>query len=365
MIAGLAIAVGAAQAPARDEQQRIDDRIRTLQKESQELAQQSRTLLGELRQLEVERDLRVEEARRAETEAGQAQQALDQAKARLAQLEQERAAQLPDLKAQLVDLYKRGRSRYIELLFGASDAREFARTMRAVAALATIHERRLEAHRRTLEDLAAERASLERAAATLAGRDAAARAAREAAERAVAARTALLARIDSRRDLTAQLVGELQVAAERLRQTAASANSGAAAIPLAPFRGALQWPVEGQVTGRFGQDASRLGGTAVRNGIEVAAPEGAPVRAVHGGTIGYADVFTGFGNLVIVDHGAGNYSLYGYLREIRVERGAPVEAGAELGRVGPSPAGPPALYFEMRIDGRSVDPLQWLEVRQR
>jgi septal ring factor EnvC (AmiA/AmiB activator) len=92
-------------------------------------------------------------------------------------------------------------------------------------------------------------------------------------------------------------------------------------------------------------------------------PENTPVRAVHGGTVGLASPFTGFGNLVILEHGANNYSLYGYLGTVAVERGASVEAGAELGRSGSAPAGPPALYFEMRIDGRSVDPLQWLKPR--
>jgi septal ring factor EnvC (AmiA/AmiB activator) len=79
--------------------------------------------------------------------------------------------------------------------------------------------------------------------------------------------------------------------------------------------------------------------------------------------VGFADAFTGFGTLVIVDHGANNYSLYGYLASASVERGQTVESGMELGRVGSAPAGPPALYFEMRIDGRSVDPVQWLKGR--
>ena len=77
----------------------------------------------------------------------------------------------------------------------------------------------------------------------------------------------------------------------------------------------------------------------------------------------YADVFTGFGNLVILDHGGNDYSLYGYLASMAVARGDRVEAGTELGRVGLAPAGPPALYFEMRVDGRSVDPVQWLKSR--
>ena len=107
----------------------------------------------------------------------------------------------------------------------------------------------------------------------------------------------------------------------------------------------------------------RAAGTVVRNGIEIAAAEGTPVLAVHPGTVDFADTFTGFGNLVIVDHGSNYYSLYGYLGAVEVQRGDHVDAGTELGRVGTAPAGPPGLYFEMRADGRSVDPVQWLRPR--
>jgi murein hydrolase activator len=192
------------------------------------------------------------------------------------------------------------------------------------------------------------------------------RQARAAADRAVAARNALIARIDTRRDLNAQLAGELQVASERLQQQVANMAAGrpveAVAVPLAPFRGALEWPAAGRVTGRFGQPA-RPGSPAVRNGIEIGAPEGAAVQAVHAGTVSFADPFSGFGNLVIVDHGGNNFTLYGYLGSTGVARGDAVDAGTELGRVGTAPAGPAALYFEVRIDGRSVDPVQWLKAR--
>jgi septal ring factor EnvC (AmiA/AmiB activator) len=134
------------------------------------------------------------------------------------------------------------------------------------------------------------------------------------------------------------------------------------AVPLGALRGALEWPVVGRVTGRFG-GANRGTPGAVRNGVEIAAPAGTPVTAVHGGTVAFAEAFAGFGNLVIVDHGANTYSLYGYLASIGVTRGQTIEGGAELGRVGEAPAGPAALYFELRVDGRSVDPLQWLRAR--
>ena len=135
------------------------------------------------------------------------------------------------------------------------------------------------------------------------------------------------------------------------------------AIPLAPFRGALDWPVPGRMIGRFGQRSGRFGDPTVRNGIEIAAPEGTPVHAVHPGTVSFADSFTGFGNLVIADHGGNMYSLYGYLDAISVTRGDAIDSGTEVGRVGSAPAGPAALYLEIRIDGRSVDPVQWLRAR--
>lgn len=355
----------AAQSPpgaSTGETRRVEERIRALREENVRLAQQAQTLLVDLRKLEVERDLRTAEAAQAERAALEAQQTLEATTRRLAALEEERTAQLPDLKVQLVDVYKRGRSGYARMLFGAGGVREFARATRSIAALSAINTRRVEEHRRTLEALAAERARLEKTAADLEARQGAARQARAAAARAVTARAALIKRIDSERDLMARYVGELQVAYERLQAELLSGSGRAGqAVPLAPFRGALEWPAPGRVSGRFGQTSGRLGGTAVRNGIEIAAVEGAPVRAVHGGTVGYAGPWTGFGTLVIVDHGGDNYSLYGYLASTSAQQGNAVEAGAEVGRVGLAPAGPPALYFELRIDGRSVDPVQWLK----
>ena len=337
-----------------------------MQREAAQLANEATTLVGQLRKLEIDRNLRTEEARQAERALADAKQMLQDATSRLEALEQQRAAQLPDLEAQLVDIYKRGRTGYVRMIFGAENLREFARATRAVAALADINARRLAEHRGTLEALQQERDQLEQTTRELATQDAAARRARAAAERAVSAHTELIARIDSRRDLNARFVGELQVAYQRLQEQVAELSAEpveapVTATPLARVRGMLPWPVSGDVTGRFGQASGRLGGTAVQNGIDIAAPEDSRVRAVHAGTVGFAGPFTGFGTLVIIDHGANSYSLYGYLGSTSVEPGQPVESGVELGRVGRAPAGPPALYFEMRIDGRSVDPLQWLE----
>jgi septal ring factor EnvC (AmiA/AmiB activator) len=344
---------------------RVEDRLKALRQEADRLATQAKTLLGDVRKLEVQRDIRVTEAQEAERALAAANEDLNNTSRRLGLLEEQRLRGLPDLKQQLVETYKRGRSGYLRLLLSAGDLRGFARATRAMTALTFRQERVLSDYHETAEALRSERAVLQTKMAELKTRDAAARRARGLAEKAVTDRAALIEQIDSRRDLTAQYVGELQVARDRLDQqiTGLAGDRPGAVVPLAPFRGGLEWPLTGELTSRFGQPTGRQGGPLVRNGMEIAAPEGTAVRAIHGGTVGYAEGYTGLGTLVILDHGANNYSLYGYLLSLSVQRGEAVEAGAEVGRVGPSPAGPPQLYFELRIDGRSVDPVQWLKPR--
>jgi septal ring factor EnvC (AmiA/AmiB activator) len=356
-----------AERPQTTQADRVSQRIRALQSEADRLAGESRTLLGDLRKLEIEQQLQVERVKEARAAVARGQAAIQQSTTRLEWLEQQRLAQLPDLSAQLVDIYKRGRSGYARLLFGGSTIRDFRRAARAVAAIIRINEQRVAEHRGTLDASRRERAQLEEDLRGLIAAEATALDAQAAAGRAVAERAALVAQIDSRRDLNAQFAGELQLAYERLQQQVANVAPSSAVepvvLPLAPFRGALDWPVLGRLAIRYGQPSGRPGDTTTRNGVEIAAPDDTPVHAIHPGTVSYASSFTAFGNLVIVDHGRNAYSLYGYLASMGVTAGAFVDGGTELGRVGSAPAGAPALYFELRIDGRSVDPVQWLRPR--
>jgi len=224
-------------------------------------------------------------------------------------------------------------------------------------------------HQRTLADLRKAQASLEerRAQAQQAQREVAR--ARDAAGRAVAAHEDMVRRIDERRDLTAQFMGELQAAQQKLQRTLDDAAAGTPpaagaefALPLRPFKGDLDWPVSGQVVGSFGRQVDRRFHTSiVSNGVRIAAPAAAPVKAIHEGTVAYAESFPGFGKLVIVDHGAVAFSLYGYLADIDVTLGTRVSRGEPVGSVGTALDGTAALYFELRIDGKPVDPLQWLK----
>ncbi len=338
-------------------------RIRALQAEADRLAAQARTVFGELRRLEIDREIKQAEVTKTETELARVTADRDRAERRLKDLEATRIAETPGIKERLVELSKHGRAGYVQLLLASSDVRALGRMARGVAAVAEIDRVRLETHRRilaaerdTLNDLDQKYDEVEALQ-----RDAAK--ARAAVVAAVAARNRLIEDLDQRRDLAAQYVVELQQAHGQLEQTLATAEAGSSvvALPIRPFKGDLPWPIAGDVTARFGrQPSGRFGTSIVRNGIEVSAAEGTAATAVHEGTVAYAAPFSGFGTLVIVDHGNAAFTLYGHLLDASVSAGTSVSRGTPLGHIGVAPSGGAALYFEVRIDGRPVDPLQWL-----
>jgi septal ring factor EnvC (AmiA/AmiB activator) len=342
---------------------RAAERLQGLQKEAESLARQERTLLVELRSLEVQREIKVEEFATAERQSTDVAHQLADATARAQALENAAEQQRPEVEARMVRLYKMGRAGYWRLLLDVNNLREVGRAYRTAAALARIDRDRIEEHRRTLAALNNERATLEVRAKQAAVLRRKARDAQAAVDAAVNARTDLVKQIDHRRDLNAQLTGELQEAQQKLQgtlsQLAAGHDVGAGTLPLRPFQGALPWPAEGIVTARFGR--ARTGAVAPSTGIELSLPEGVPVHAVYDGTVAYAEPFSGFGNLVIVDHGDKSYSLYGHLESVSVKKGDRVEGGSTVGLAGRNPSGNPSLYFELRIDGKAVDPLQWLK----
>ena len=92
-------------------------------------------------------------------------------------------------------------------------------------------------------------------------------------------------------------------------------------------------------------------------------PSATPVKAVLDGTVAYADAFTGYGRLVIIDHGNQAFSLYGNLADVQVAKGAHVARGDAVGTVGLGEGDQGVLYFELRVDGHPVDPIQWLVKR--
>ena len=363
---GLSMSLAAAaQTPAGSTEamtRQAAERIRELQAEADRLAAQSGKLLVELRRLELDRAIKAEAVKKTDAELTAVTRAVKEATGRVRSLEAQRVASTPGVKERLVEIYKRGRGGYVRLLLAAGDLQALGRMSRGVAAVARLDRLRIDEHRRLLRAERQAVAELEKQRAEAARAQAQARAARQALDAAVAAHNRRIDALDERRDLAAQYLGELQNASAELQQRVAGLPSDTpATLPLAPFRGALDWPVNGRLVSPFGPSrSSRFGTTINRNGIEIAAPEGQEVRAVHGGTVAFAAPFVGFGTLVIIDHGENAFTVYGHLQQALVKDGARVARGSTVGRAGRNPDGQQVVYFEVRIDGRPVDPVQWL-----
>jgi len=140
----------AAQAPEQDRAQaealskRATERLAALQKESEALVKQEQTLLVELRKLEVERQIKIEELAGIEREAAGVQQQLQRATERLDALKSDAQRQEPDLERRLVQLYKMGRVGYWRMLLDVNDVRDLGRAYRTASALNRIDRDRVE-----------------------------------------------------------------------------------------------------------------------------------------------------------------------------------------------------------------------------
>ncbi|MBO9883751.1 peptidoglycan DD-metalloendopeptidase family protein [Xanthomonas sp. D-109] len=159
-------------------------------------------------------------------------------------------------------------------------------------------------------------------------------------------------------------------AAEQAAQAKAAAKAGrgggkvppkvvAAAPPLKV--GGLGWPLSGDLIARYG---GRLPDGRTSSGVLIAAPAGSTVTAVADGTVVFSDWMTGYGMILIVDHGNGYMSLYAHNDTLLRDAGAKVKRGDAVAKVGNSGGqGRPALYFELRRNGQPVDPSSWLQRR--
>ncbi|HUG41237.1 MAG TPA: peptidoglycan DD-metalloendopeptidase family protein [Longimicrobiales bacterium] len=156
---------------------------------------------------------------------------------------------------------------------------------------------------------------------------------------------------------------KVRVAEER-RRAAAGMVSGAGNLSARDL-GRLPWPVEGDLLYRFGPERRPNGVTLRRNGIGISASPGTAVRAVKQGTVAVAGPMEGWGRGVVLSHGAGFYTLYLYLGDVRVQVGQDVPVGHVLGSVGTGADEGPHLFFRLHapVRGQSpvaVDPLPWL-----
>ena len=173
---------------------------------------------------------------------------------------------------------------------------------------------------------------------------------------------------------SAQELNNLLASFEKKRKEAAQKTSAAKSTGKktegpkidVPAR-SLPWPVTGKVISKFGKEyRADLNTWIFRDGIKIAAKYGESVKTVAAGSVIYAGPFRSYGNVVIMDHNKGFFSIYGFLSEIKVSVGDKLPVQGTLGLAGKdtqssSGTGQSAVYFEIRQGATAVNPQNWLQ----
>lgn len=380
LILSLLALLAASPAPAEDndakqqELKRIKREMAEKKKKLKRAGRKERSTLSELEK--IDREIHAGGAELAEQ-----QRKLRQAESAAAELDLSRgnvSQQIDRLRPlfakRLRAMYKVQRSGGYALAVLSSENIDAAtRRARALAVIAHRDQRLISDYQESLARLAATQSELRDQQAEIRGRAEAVEAKRRSLEERRRKKRTLLASIKEEKSSYEETLRELEDSSINLwamiheaeKERTAAARRKPAALPKASGRDSLPWPVAGQVLTRFGTQRHPQFGTVVfRRGIEIQAKEGEDVRAVSAGQVAFAGWYKGYGRLVIVDHGAGLYTLYGHLSVLNASAGDRVERGQVIGRAGDtgSLAGP-RLYFELRRNGEAQDPLLWLAKR--
>jgi murein hydrolase activator len=367
-------------ADARLRQQRDElDRIRaerdSLLEESRQLQGRVRSLSDEVMLVARQREATTRLIRTLDQQLSNINVEVDTANARVAVAQVEVANRRTKMRSRIRDIYKRGPLFATEAILAARSFGELIARYKYLHELADYDKstvkrveglvRQIDGQRQLLVRLQDEfeRSREEKAREQVRLKDLEVQ-----QQRALAQAKQSSQQVESRLDQIRRdeaRVANVIAAAEAAARSGAPGAGGTVAPSVSSLKtsdyGTLEWPVEGRIVYSFGR-AVNPNNTSIRwNGIGIEAPLGTGVTAIADGDVMIAEQIGTYGLTVIVQHGGGDYSVYGSLQRTFVTKGAKVKKGQPLGTVGQSdPDLRPHLHFEIRPKGKAADPMNWL-----
>lgn len=277
------------------------------------------------------------------------------------------------LKRRLVDVYEHGQLGYVSVLLASKSFTDFVERWEDLRLLIAANQRAVRERQAAEKKVALAQSELVATQQALQAQQQAQARARNQLDVLAAERSNLVAVADAQRrhvagevaqmeDLSATQEAQLEaLILERQREIAAQQRAaGIAGTGSAP--GVLAWPVSGTITSPFGYRRNPFGGgMEFHQGLDIAAPMGTTITAAAAGTVISAGWYGGYGNYILIDHGGGMATGYGHCSQIFVSVGQHVQKGQAIGAVGSTGYSTgPHVHFEVRINGKPVDPAQYL-----
>ncbi|GGD73820.1 non-catalytic member of peptidase subfamily M23B [Lacimicrobium alkaliphilum] len=336
-----------------ERQQQLDYSIATA-KELEKALQQAEQKLSDLfRGLKQTRN-QLADNRQQQAQLEQQQKQL------ISQIEQQKAA----LSSQLRSAYMTGQHDFTKMLLNQENAAKLERMLSYYSYLNQARVEQIETFTKLARDLQKVERELQIKADELAELVAVQEAQRKLLAREQENREQTLTALEKRITSEAEQIEQLQINEQNLIQAISRAEARATASDqilagLEGLKGQLLKPTSGNMRNLFSR---RRQGQIRWKGAMFDGPAGDSVRAVHHGRILYADWLRGFGLVMVVDHGKGYMSLYGYNQALLKDVGDAVQAGEEIALVGQSGGQSSAgLYFELRYKGKAVNPAGWIQ----
>jgi septal ring factor EnvC (AmiA/AmiB activator) len=343
----------------------VRDRISRLKQTMDARAAERDRVTGELQAAEVRIAEQRQQLKELERQQAFSERKKKELEARLAALRKELGKEAEQLAAQVRAAYVNGSQERLRLLLNQQDPAALGRQLVYYRYLSEFRGNNIERMTGHLDEATRLRNEVA---------DEEARLARLARSR-YAELTLLNEAQEQRRGLLASLQQRLSDEGAELQRLAAQEKDLARLIaeltsilsdypitaeePFSTFKGKLTWPVSGTLLHEFGQP--RGSGGMKWNGVVLAAPRGREVRTIYHGRVVFADWLAGLGLLVIVDHGEGYMTLYGYNESILANTGDWVAPGDAIATVGDSGGQQAAsLYFEIRKDTSPINPRSWV-----
>jgi septal ring factor EnvC (AmiA/AmiB activator) len=350
------------------ELEEVREKISDLKKSMDKSARDRDRLTQDLQKAEVaiaEKRLRLKDLERERAYSGRRLQELDAA---IAERESELAVESDHLSAQVRSAYMSGSQEKIKLLLNQRDPAQLGRMMAYYRYFNDYRSDNITVVTQRIRELAALQSEVAAEEARLADLARIRGAELEKLASAQQERQTLLAALKDRMAAEGREIERLAAQEKDLARLIAELTSILSDYPITseePFsehRGRLTWPVAGTLLRDFGQP--RVGGQLKWNGVVLAAPRGREVRSVYHGRVAFADWLAVMGLLVIVDHGEGYMTLYGYNETILKNAGDWVAPGDVIATVGDSGGQTEAgLYFEIRQGTQPLNPRRWVTRR--
>jgi murein DD-endopeptidase MepM/ murein hydrolase activator NlpD len=342
------------------ELQQVQRRIADRQRELARTRQHEHAVLRELSQ--TEERLHAAEAQLHQTTAALTgtKRDVEQASAALRTVSRRLALHEERMEQRLQAFYKDGPLGYLDVVLGATDFRDFVARSYLIGMIVADDLRLFRQVGEERDRRDAVRTVLEHREADLATQQRQWVVSRQETATLAAQRRRVLEQIRVQRETQEAAIRELEAESFRIADIIRrQQRSGFRGARLSLTAGSFIWPASGPVTSGFGWRIDPIfHRRALHTGIDIAASWGTPVAAAQAGTVLYVGWMTGYGNVVVLDHGGGVSTVYAHLSSYAVQPGEAVARGQVIARVGSTGwSTGPHLHFEVRQDGQPTDPL--------